>query len=199
MSAVDKKSGAKRESKTMRKIGYCRVSSTHQNLDRQIGALRAESVDLIFREKASGKSVKKRPELERAIDQLGTGDVLVVAEWDRATRSMFDGVEIIKRINDRGTLIKVLDKPHLDLTTPLGRGFIAFLSAMAEDERGRILKRANDGRKAAKAKGTRFGRKPKLSDHQRGEALKRLDAGESCRTIANTMGVHHATIARLAG
>ena len=49
-------------------------------------------------------------------------------------------------------LFKVLDKPHLELTTPLGRGFIAFLSAMAEDERARILKRANDGRVAAKAK-----------------------------------------------
>ena len=199
MSALDKKSGAKRTRETVRKIGYCRVSSTHQNLDRQIGALRAERVDLIFREKASGKSTKKRTELEKAIDQLGTGDVLVVAEWDRATRSMFDGIEIIKRINDRGALIKVLDKPHLDLTTPLGRGFIAFLSAMAEDERGRILKRANDGRSAAKAKGTRFGRKPKLNGDQRSEALKRLDAGESCRAIGRIMGVHHATIARLAG
>lgn len=76
---------------------------------------------------------------------------------------MFDAIEIIKRIHARGALIKVLDKPHLDLTTPLGRGFIAFLSAMAEDERGRILKRANDGRIAAKAKGTRFGRKPSIS------------------------------------
>ena len=119
----------------MRKIGYCRFSSTQQNLDRQLGALRAEGVDVLYREKASGKSVKNRPELERAIDALGTGDILVVAEWDRATRSTFDGIEIIKRINDRGALIKVLDKPHLDLTTPLGRGFIAFLSAMAEDER----------------------------------------------------------------
>ena len=62
----------------------------------------------------------------------------------------------IERINARGALIKVLDKPHLDLTTPLGRDFIAFLSAMAEDERGRILKRANDGRKVAKAKGVKF-------------------------------------------
>ena len=183
----------------MRKIGYCRVSSAHQNLDRQIGALRAEAVDEIYREKASGKSVKNRPELERAIDALGIGDILVVAEWDRATRSMFDGIEIIKRINDRGALIKVLDKPHLDLTTPLGRGFIAFLSAMAEDERGRILKRANDGRVAAKAKGTRFGRKPKLTVHQQAEALKRLEAGESRRAIARTMAVHHATVARLAG
>jgi len=68
---------------SMRKIGYCRVSSSHQNLDRQIGALRAEGVDAIYREKASGKSVKNRPELEKAIDQLGTGDVLVLSEWDR--------------------------------------------------------------------------------------------------------------------
>jgi DNA invertase Pin-like site-specific DNA recombinase len=184
---------------SMRKIGYCKVSSSHQNLDRQIGALRAEGVDVIFREKASGKSVKNRPELERAIDQLGTRDVLIVPEWDRATKSMFDGIEIIKRIHDRGALIKVLDKPHLDLTTPLARGFIAFLSAMAEDERQRIVKRANDGRKVARAKVVRFGRKPKLTDHQQAEALKRLAAGESCRSIVRTMAVHHATVASLAG
>ena len=54
-----------------------------------------------------------------------------------------------------------LDKPHLDLTTPLGRGFIAFLSAMAEDERQRILARCNAGRQVAIAKGVRFGPKPK--------------------------------------
>src|SRR5262245_34896563 len=72
MSAVDKKSGAKRKREAVRKVGYCRVSSTHQNLDRQIGALRAERVEVIYREKASDKSVKRRPELERAIDELGT-------------------------------------------------------------------------------------------------------------------------------
>src|SRR5262245_27498773 len=111
----------------MRKIGYCRVSLAHQNLDRQLGALRAERVDVIFREKASGRSVKGRPEHEKAIDELRTGDVLVIAEWDRATRSMFDGIHLIERINALRALIKVLDKPHLDLTTPLGRGFIALL------------------------------------------------------------------------
>jgi len=105
----------------MRKIGYARVSSADQNLDRQIAALRAEGCDEIYREKASGKSVRNRPELEKAIDHLGTGDTLVVAEWDRATRSMINGIDIMKRINDRGCLLKVLDKPHLDLTTPLHR------------------------------------------------------------------------------
>ena len=66
-----------------------------------------------------------RPELERAINGLGTGDVLVLAEWDRCTRSMIDGIDIIARLHARGALIKVLDKP---------KGFLAYLSALAQDE-----------------------------------------------------------------
>ena len=69
-------------------IGYARVSTIHQHLDRQLGALRAAGCQTIFAEKASGKDVKGRPELEKAIGALGTGDVLVLAEWDRTTRSM---------------------------------------------------------------------------------------------------------------
>ena len=61
-------------------------------------------------------------------------------------------------------MIKALDKPHLDLTTPIGRGFIAFLSALAEDERQRIVKRANDGRAAARKRGVHMGRKPMLTE-----------------------------------
>jgi DNA invertase Pin-like site-specific DNA recombinase len=106
-------------------------------------------------------------------------------------------VHIIERIHARGSLLKVLDKPHLDLTTPIGRGFIALLSALAEDERQRIVKRANDGRKAARARGARFGRKPKLNEHQRKEAIRRLAAGESARAVARVFAVHHATVSRL--
>ena len=65
------------------------------------GALVAGGCDRIFQEKASGKSIKNRPELERAVSALGTGDVLVLAEWDRCIRSMIDGVAIIERINPR--------------------------------------------------------------------------------------------------
>jgi DNA invertase Pin-like site-specific DNA recombinase len=181
----------------MRKIGYARVSAPHQNLDRQIAALRSEGCERIFREKTSGRDIRNRPQLEKAIDELGKGQVLVVAEWDRATRSMVDGVHLIERINKRGALLKVLDKPHLDLTTPIGRGFIAFLSALAEDERQRIVKRANDGRTAARKRGARFGRRPKLNDHQRREARRRLLSGESARAVARSYAVHHATVSRL--
>lgn len=180
-------------------IGYARVSTQAQSLDRQIGALNAAGVDRIFREKATGKTVKGRPQLEKAIDVLGTDDVLVIAEWDRATRSMMDGITIFQRVADRGATVKVLDKPWLDLTTSMGKGILAFLSALAEDERERITRRANEGREAAKLRGVRFGPKPKLTEHQRKLALKRLASGDSCRSIGKDMGVSHTTISRIRG
>lgn len=179
------------------KIGYARVSTTDQNLDRQIAALRAEGCEKIYREKASGKTVSGRPELDKAIDALGTDYVLVVAEWDRATRSMQDGLAIIQRIADRAAMIKVLDRPYLDLTTPMGKGILAFMSALAEDERERIIKRAAEGRRIARTKNVQFGRKPKLSEHQRIIAKDRLSSGDTVREIARDMGVSHSTISRL--
>ncbi len=83
------------------------------------------------------------------------------AERDRVTRSMMDGITIIQRVADRGATVKVLDKPWLDLTTTVGKGILAFLSALAEDERDRISRRANEGRAAAKARGVKFG--PRLN------------------------------------
>ncbi|MEO1650010.1 MAG: recombinase family protein, partial [Pseudomonadota bacterium] len=128
-------------------IGYARVSTETQNLDRQIAALRTAGCDVVYREKASGRSVFGRPELEKAIDRLSTGDVLGFAEWDRVTRSMSDGIKIIDRVAARGAFVKVLDRPYLDLTTPMGKGLLALLSALAEDERQRIVSRAADGRR----------------------------------------------------
>jgi DNA invertase Pin-like site-specific DNA recombinase len=170
-------------------IGYARVSTVQQNLDRQLGALRAARCEPIFTEKASVKDVKGRPELEAAIDALGKGDILILAEWDRATRSMFDGISIMQRVHARGAAIKVLDKPHLDLTTKIGQGFLAFLSALAEDERERIVGRAAEGRAAA--------RKPKLTEHQAVKARRDLASGRSCRAVARDLNVHHSTISRL--
>lgn len=179
------------------RYGYARVSTVNQNLDRQLGALRAAKCSTIFTEKASGKDTKGRPELEKAIDALGTGDALVLAEWDRATRSMYDGITIMQRVHARGGVIIVLDKPHLDLTSKIGQGFLAFLSALAEDERDRILKRAAEGRKVARAAGRKGGRKPKLNSTQQARARKMLDAGDSTRAVAAEMNVHYSTISRL--
>ena len=110
---------------------------------------------------------------------------------------MFDGIAIMQRVHSRGAAIKVLDKPHLDLTTKIGQGFLAFLSALAEDERERIVKRAGDGRRAAAKSGIRFGRKPKLNATQQATVRRLLRQGQSLREVAREMNVHHSTIARL--
>jgi DNA invertase Pin-like site-specific DNA recombinase len=128
---------------------------------------------------------------------LGPGDTLVLSEYDRCTRSMMDGIKIMERINDRNATIKALDKPWLDLTTPIGRGILAFLSALAEDERLRIVRRANEGRTEARKRGVRFGRKAKLTTFQRSQALEMIAGGRKLGEVAALFGVHKATISRL--
>jgi DNA invertase Pin-like site-specific DNA recombinase len=178
-------------------VGYARVSANHQNLDRQLAVLKAAGCKRVFKEKESGREGIRRPELERAIEELGPGDVLVLAEWDRATRSMLDGIRIIERVAARGAMLKALDREWLDLTTPIGKGILAFLSALAEDERARILARANGGRAAAKKRGVRFGPKPRLAPHQEREAARMvLDQGLSLRAVAHHYHVGHSTIVR---
>ena len=103
------------------RIGYARVSANHQNLDRQLATLKAAGCKRIFKEKESGREGVKRPQLEKAIDTLGPGDVLVLAEWDRATGSMLDGIRIIERVAARGATLKALDRQWLDLTHPWER------------------------------------------------------------------------------
>lgn len=178
-------------------IGYARCSTIQQNLDRQIDALKAAGCDRIFQEKASGKDTHGRPELAKALGYLNKDDIFIVAEWDRATRSMWDGLKIIQQIADRGALIKVLDKKDFDLTTPVGRGILSLLSALAEDDRLRINSRAAAGRKIAKAKGVKFGPKFKL-DAVRREEARNLLAHRTMTDVAKMFGVSVSTISRLA-
>jgi DNA invertase Pin-like site-specific DNA recombinase len=180
-----------------RLIGYARVSTRQQDLARQIKALKRAGCGVIYSDTASGKSMAGRPELARALDDLDSGDELVIAEWDRATRSMWDGLQIIKAAIDAGAGIKVLDRSYIDLETPMGRGFMAMMSALAEDERLRIMKRTHEGRQIARAKGVRMGRKPKLTPHQIKEARQRIAKGEKTRDLANSYGVSRSTISRL--
>ena len=180
-----------------RLIGYARVSTTSQKLKRQVDALKAAGCSRIFRDKASGASTHGRPQLEKALAELDDGVCLVVAEWDRATRSMWDGLKIVQQVIEVGGSIKVLDFPSLDLDTPEGQGFLAMFSAMAERERQRIVARTHEGRRMAKAAGVKMGRKPKLTPHQQRKARDRRAAGETCAAIARDFAVSHSTIARL--
>jgi DNA invertase Pin-like site-specific DNA recombinase len=180
-----------------RRIGYARVSTESQDLTRQLKALKRAECDPVFSDKASGKSMAGRPALADALAELDEGDELVIAEWDRATRSMWDGLQIIKTVIDARASIRVLDRNYIDLTTPMGRGFMAMLSALAEDERLRIIKRTHEGRQVARTKGVKMGRKPILTQHQQKEARGRLAEGATTRELAKSYGVSRSTISRL--
>jgi DNA invertase Pin-like site-specific DNA recombinase len=182
-----------------RRVGYARVSTKQQDLTRQVQALKRERCDVILSDTASsGKSTAGRPNLAKALEALAPGDELVIAEWDRATRSMWDGLQIIKAVIDAGATLRVLDRSYIDLATPMGRGFMAMMSALAEDERQRIIKRTHEGRKIARANGVKMGRKPILTPHQAKEARQRIGAGEKTRDLAKSYGVSISTISRLA-
>lgn len=181
-----------------RLIGYARVSTQQQDLARQLKALKRAGCVRIFSDTASGKTLAGRPQLAAALDALERGDELVIAEWDRATRSMWDGLQIIKSVIDTGAIIKVLDRSYIDLTTPMGRGFMAMMSAMAEDERLRIIKRTHEGRQIARANGVKMGRKPKLTPYQIKDARQRIAKGERTREVAKVFNVSISTISRLA-
>src|SRR6478735_4283552 len=188
-SSRERRSSRQRSKPAPRRIGYARVSTKAQDLERQIRALKAERVDEIFKDTASGKSLAGRPQLRKALDSLAPGDELVIAEWDRATRSMWDGLQILKEIIDADATIRVLDRSYIDLTSPIGRGFMAFISAMAEDERLRIIKRTHEGRVIARENGVKMGRKFRLNEVQRSEARQRLANGEAADHLAKLFGV----------
>jgi DNA invertase Pin-like site-specific DNA recombinase len=130
------------------------------------------------------------------LDELESGDVLVVTKLDRLARSTLDLLRIVDQIGREGAGFRSLGQPA-DTTSSAGRLMLTVLSGIAEFERDLILQRTNEGRARAMAEGTRFGRKPKLTRHQAREALKRVAAGEALREIALSYNVDHSTIHRL--
>jgi DNA invertase Pin-like site-specific DNA recombinase len=180
----------------MTTIGYARVSTDGQTLDAQQAALTAAGCERVFAEKISG-AVTERKALARAIAALAEGDTLVVCKLDRLARSTRDLLNTLAAVADVGATFKSLGDPWCDTTTPHGRLMLTVLGGLAELERHLILARTTEGRKRAQARGVRFGRKLKLTAHQRQEAIARRDAGEALTEIARSYAVSHSTISRL--
>lgn len=176
--------------------GYARVSTDGQTLDAQTAALRAAGAERVLAEKQSGAKTD-RAALARCMSSLTAGDVLVVTKLDRLARSTRDLLNTLAVISDKGAGFKSLGDPWADTSTPHGKLMITVLGGLAEFERHLILSRTNEGRQRAMAKGIKFGRKPKLTKHQRDEALARRRNGETLTEIAKTYNVSHMTISRL--
>jgi DNA invertase Pin-like site-specific DNA recombinase len=186
----------KLESK-MAVLGYARVSTRDQHLTGQLAALKAAGCDHIYREKVSGVRAD-RPNLVKLMLALKEGDVVVVTKLDRLGRSTRELLDLIEQIGAARASFRSLGDPLFDTSSSQGRLLLAVLAAIASFERDLIRERTSEGRKRAMAEGKRFGRKPKLSDFQRAEALKRRGAGEKLAEIAKSYGVDISMISRLA-
>jgi DNA invertase Pin-like site-specific DNA recombinase len=176
--------------------GYARVSSDGQSLEAQEEALTKAGAERIFAEKQSGTN-SDRAALARCIGSLRPGDVLLVTKLDRLARSTRDLLNTLATITDKGASFRSLGDGWADTTTAHGKLMVTILGGLAEFERHLILSRTDEGRRRAMARGTKFGRKPKLTKHQREEALARKRNGETLIEIARTYNVSHMTISRL--
>ena len=180
----------------MTMFGYARVSTRDQDFAGQVAELAAAGCAKVFREKASGAK-RDRAELTKVIAKLEVGDVLAVTRLDRLARSTRDLLNVIESISSRGAGFKSLKDVWADTTSPHGRLMLTVLGGLAEFERELIRARTGEGRKRAQDRGVRFGRPPKLTPHQRKDALQRLASGETQADIARTYNVDATTIGRL--
>jgi DNA invertase Pin-like site-specific DNA recombinase len=178
--------------------GYARVSTDGQTLDAQVPALTAAGAAPVFRETGSGAKTDRR-ELAKALRALDTGDTLLVTRLDRLARSTRDLLNILDTIAKAGAGFRSLGDAWADTTTPLGRLMLTVLGGLAEFERELIRARTGEGRVRAKARGVHMGRPPKLTPHQKREALKALADGTASQAdLARRFNLSSSTISRMA-
>lgn len=151
------------------KFGYARVSTREQNLDLQIQSLEAEGCGRIYQDIVSG-SKTERPELDRMLDSLRKGDLVIVWKLDRLGRSLKHLIELINGFNEKGIGLKSLNDP-IDTSTSQGRFVFNIFASLAEFERELIRERTMAGLQAARARGRIGGKKKGLSQEAQNKAL----------------------------
>lgn len=173
-------------------VGYKRVSSVDQNETRQLEGI---ELDRVFTDKASGKDTK-RPQLERALEFLRDGDVLVVHSMDRLARNLDDLRRIVSTLTKRGVSVQFI-KESLFFTgedSPMANLLLSVMGAFAEFERELIRERQREGIALAKRKGVYKGRKPSLDAGRAAELRKRATDGENKAALAREFGISRAAL-----
>ena len=149
----------------MSKIGYIRVSTEHQETERQQEIMGNYNVDRIFSEKLSGANAD-RPQLRAMIDYVREGDTLYVESISRLGRSTKDLLNIIDTLTVKGVTL-ISHKESIDTNTPTGKFMLTVFAALSQLEREQIRQRQREGIEIAKAQGKYTGRKPIPTDWTR--------------------------------
>lgn len=176
-------------------FGYARVSTADQNLDHQVDALRRAGVAAmdIYIDHASGAKAS-RPELDNVLRLLRDGDVLKVTRLDRLGRSVLHLITLGADLSEREIGLHVIGQ-SIDTTTVEGRAMFGMLSVLAELQRELIVANTRDGLAAARARGRKGGRRPRLNAEQVAHAQELYDTGDrTVQQIADLFGVPRTTV-----
>lgn len=174
--------------------GYARVSTQHQELNRQIDLLEQQNCNEILTEKMTGTK-SSRPQLDRLKDKLRPGDTVIVESFSRLGRSTKDLIELVNYFEEQGVKLVSL-KENFDTTTPQGRLMMTVFQAFSQFERDLIVERTKEGLKSARARGRKGGR-PYVNQRNIERALKLYESKDySVKEIVEMTGISKATLYR---
>ena len=178
------------------KIGYARVSTNDQNLDLQMDALKEAGCGKIFSDRGVSGAKTERPGLDKALDQIRKGDILVIWKLDRLGRSLSHLLSIIEDLKLKGVdFASVQD--GFDTSTASGKMVFSVIGAMAEYERNLIRERTMAGLASARARGRKGGRPKQLDEGQVRVAIALAEAGElPIKEICEQVGCSRSTYYR---
>lgn len=180
------------------KVGYVRVSTVEQNEERQIEGLSKYSIEKWYTEKVSGKNMD-RPELQKMLSEVQSGDIVYVHDFSRLARSTKDLLDIVDKLNERGVHV-VSSKEGMDTSTPQGRFTLTVLAAAYEMERTAMLERQAEGIEIAKREGKykNCGRKKKdLADGYEDLIQQYVDGDITKVQLAVMLNVSRPTLNRI--
>jgi DNA invertase Pin-like site-specific DNA recombinase len=175
-------------------VGYARVSSPDQNLDRQTSQLREAGVQKMFTDTVSG-STRDRPGLDASLEHLQAGDTLMVVSMDRLARSLVDLHNLVDELTDRNVTVRFLQEGQTYSTdsSPTGKLLLDMLGAVAEFERSIIRERQAEGIARAKARGVYKGRTP-VPDETINQAQQLITQGIPKARVARQLGISRSTL-----
>ena len=176
----------------MARIGYTRVSSIAQNLDRQLDGI---DVDRVFADTVSGKDLQ-RPALQELLGYVRDGDIVVVHSMDRLARNLDHLRQLVRDLTERGVRVEFVHE-HVTFSgddTPMATLLLSIMGSFAEFERSIIRERQVEGIAQAKRRGVYRGRKRALSSEQVAVIRQRIDAGDTKAAVARDYGVSRETL-----
>ncbi|MBP2462831.1 DNA invertase Pin-like site-specific DNA recombinase [Rhizobium sp. PvP014] len=173
------------------------MSTVEQNMDMQLKALKAAGCETVLADDGFSGADFTRPGLTEIQRILCRGDTLTVWWLDRLGRSLFELLKLVRDLNERGVEFRSLSE-SLDTSTPAGRLLLHVLASMAEFERSLISERTRAGMAAARARGSRIGRRPAMTEAQVVAAKEAIELNQrSVAEIADEYRIHPRTLGRL--